>query len=115
MRLALLVASAFLGASTAEAQLVDRLSRGAEPNAITRALDADTRPDTRLGAPVQNGAADAARADRLRAEQAARDAAARRAPPPTSTLTDGPSGVQRLGSGATSPNPPPPAPALPQP
>lgn len=111
MRFALSAATAIVLAGSAQAQLVDSLSRGAEPNAITRALDSDNR----LGTPAPNSATDAARADRLRAEQAARDAASRRAPPATSTLVDGPAGVQRLGAGALSPNVSPPAPPVPQP
>lgn len=107
MRLAIVVAALAFGGTSASAQVADRLSRGMEPNAIDRALQADR--------PAQAGAE--AETDRRRAEQAAREAAARRAPPASSTMVDGPAGVQRLGSGASpaaAPAPAPPPAAVPQ-
>jgi hypothetical protein len=89
------IATAALFATTAQAQLADSLSRRIQPNAIDRSL-ADS-PTTSLGAQAD--------ADRQRSEQAARDAAARRGPPPTSTMVDGPAGVQRAGSGIAPPSP----------
>ncbi|MCD2317491.1 hypothetical protein LQ954_15185 [Sphingomonas sp. IC-11] len=94
MRLAVLVAVAAFVSGNAAAQVADRLSRGMEPNAIARSLSSGGAMRS------QSQSASPAEVDRLRAEQAARDAAARRAPPTTSTLIDGPAGVQRLGSGA---------------
>lgn len=80
--------------TTANAQVADRLSRGLEPNAIDRSL----RP------PVTSASANALeQAERRRAQQAARDAAAQLGPPPGSTMIDGPAGVQRTGSGTSSP------------
>jgi len=109
MRLAILVTIAALVSGNAAAQVADRLSRTMEPNAVDRALSSSTATRS------QSQAASQAEADRLRAEQAARDAAARRAPPSTSTLIDGPAGVQRVGSGvAPSPSAPPTA-VIPQP
>lgn len=116
MRFAILIASVAFVSANATAQVADRLSRGTERNAIDRALNADASLTSARAAPTYRQSSDA-EADRLRAEQAARDAAARRAPPSTSTLIDGPGGVQRLGSGAPPANAPQPpyAPPLPQP
>lgn len=101
MRFAIMAAAVALGGTSASAQVADRLSRGMEPNAIDRALQTDR--------PAQAGVQ--AETDRLRAEQAAREAAARRVPPASSTLVDGQTGVQRLGSGASPASPPPPTPS----
>ncbi|SEJ57791.1 hypothetical protein SAMN05428950_10276 [Sphingomonas sp. OV641] len=101
MRLAIMAAAVALSGTSASAQVADRLSRGMEPNAIDRALQ--------TARPAQAGVQ--AETDRLRAEQAAREAAARRVPPPSSTMVDGPAGVQRLGSGASPASSPPPTPS----
>jgi hypothetical protein len=105
MRFALISVAALL-ASPVQAQVADSLSRRIQPNAIDRSLSQS--PSRNL-----NGQAEA---DRQRAQQAARDTAARRVPPPTSTLVDGPAGVQRSGSGFSPPSPAtaPPPPPLPQ-
>jgi hypothetical protein len=105
MRSAFISVAALL-ATSAQAQVADSLSRRIPPNAIDRSLS--QTPPTSLNGQVE--------ADRERPQQAAREAAARRVPPPTSTLVDGPTGVQRSGSGFSPPSPTtaPPPPPLPQ-
>jgi hypothetical protein len=101
----MLLATCGLLATSAQAQVAEELSRKIQPNAIDRSIAQSPRPSSSL----DNQAA----ADRLRAQQDARDAAARRALPSSSTTVDGPGGVQRLGSGVASPAPataPPPPP-----
>lgn len=102
----LFIGAAALLATSAHAQVAETLSRRIEPNAIDRSLS--QQPSTSLDSHAE--------ADRRRAEQAARDAAARRTSPLTSTIVDGPRGVQRAGSGLAPPTPPaaPPLPSLPQ-
>lgn len=94
---------ASLAAAPASAQTADQMSRRITPNAIDRSL-AQPSPSRDL--------AEQAEADRRRSEQAARDAAARLGPLPNSTMSDGPLGPQRAGSGAPAPSPamPPPPP-----
>lgn len=102
------IVGAIVLAGGAQAQVADRLSRGITPNAIDRSLSQSPAPRSAdIGA--------AAERDRQRAEQAAREAADRRGLPASSTLADGPGGVQRLGTGAATPAAPAALPTPPQP
>lgn len=92
-----------LGGAPASAQLADTLSRRLEPNALDRAVPPR---------PIRSATHDSLfQAERQRAEQQARAATGAHLPP-SSTLNDGPAGVQRVGSGVAAPptplTPPPP-------
>ncbi|WBH15705.1 hypothetical protein [Sphingomonas radiodurans] len=98
MRLTMIMLAACATVTTAaQAQTADSMSRRIEPNAIDRSIARTPLPAPDLGTQAE--------ADRTRADQAARDASARRGVPSSSTITDGPAGVQRLGSGIAVPAP----------
>jgi hypothetical protein len=95
MRLAAILFIAACIGPPASAQLADSLSRRLEPNALDRAVPPP---------PSSSATRDSlAQAERQRAERQARTLAPL---PPSSALNDGPSGVQRIGSGSVPPEPP---------